>query len=429
LFVYGAAGNYGIVYNRTTQTWGSPTLIRSGGTSFHQELLIATDKILMTSVVSTGFQAVVLSISGTTITVGTAATATLSITPTNLGNRYDDDTARSFIAIGSSYICSYTDATTVQAIAMTVSGTTVTVGSALVLSGALNPAHLYSVSASVFLALTGSAGSGALYATPVTVSGTTLTAGTSATLSGSAGVVYFSAVMGTRWAMLDLNAGTSIPRGVIVSVSGTTATMSSNDFGTTGRSSIAACMVGSKMLCAWNDSAGTSAYHVNVMSDNAGTATIGTVINRTDNNNIQGLQVVAISSTKARFIFYVSTSRLSLYDVDTSASSATMSLMQVSTLGSTTVNYALPSQLFSRAGTYQQLISNYNVFPATSVNPMGNLYAFNQMWGASGFTNVNSPNAGGTSAIYRISNDASYCGYMYSGGGTDVILGYVEIAQ
>ena len=71
-------GLYGIIQNKTTQTWGSLTLIRSTG-NLANAVKSATDQILVVSCnATTALEAVVLTISGTTITVGTAATATLA---------------------------------------------------------------------------------------------------------------------------------------------------------------------------------------------------------------------------------------------------------------------------------------------------------------------------------------------------------------
>jgi hypothetical protein len=79
-YVFGSSSNllYGQVYNQTTNTFGSPTLIRNTANVFDKAgiALIDANSILVVSQSSTAAQAVVLSISGTTITVNTAATQT-----------------------------------------------------------------------------------------------------------------------------------------------------------------------------------------------------------------------------------------------------------------------------------------------------------------------------------------------------------------
>lgn len=429
LFLYGNTDTYGIVFNRTTQSWGSPTLIRSGANKI-QSLLIDTNKALIASVSGNSFEAVVLTLSDTTISIGTAATSTLTISPTTFNNKYEGDNSRSFVAVGSSYVISYSDSSNVAILAMTVSGTTVTIGTAQTTGGAGAPAQLYVVSSSVVLALSGHATSGWTYARPFTISGSSASSGTEAQLS-SGGTIYFSAALGSRWMVLDLNSS-NVPRGIIVSVSGTTATMSSADLGSSARSAMNACMVGSKMLVVWNDSANTSQYHFNVLSDSAGTATVGTVLDRVNNAAVTNLAVLPISSTKARFIFTVTSSRNCLYEVDTSGASATLSLVQVIAVSSTVTNNATaPTYVFSRSGGYRVPLTNSqtDAFPNLTGNYMGTLYAGVQMWGASNCKIVKAPDIGNSNTNFSLSSDASYFAAFFNANTTDVLISYGEMAQ
>jgi hypothetical protein len=268
---------YAFVYNSSTNTFGAVATIRATASTLGA-ILIATDKVLVASIGSSGtsLEAVVLSISTNTITVNTAATATLGGVTVSLNtvNSYP-----SFVTVGTSYVLSYGRATTVSAIlAFTVSGTTVTIGSETVLTPAsATAAALYPISSSVVLAL--SASSTVFYATPYTVSGVTLTVGTGATTtidtanwypigtfqSGQIGVLFKNAT----W------------YGGVISVSGTTASISSAQIFSASVAMTAsqyfAVIIGDKMLCYY----GGSAYPnnlVNVLTNTSGTASAGTEI-------------------------------------------------------------------------------------------------------------------------------------------------------
>ena len=264
------------VYNSSTNTFGAVATIRATA-SVMGAVLVSTDKVLVVSMGSSGttLEAVTLSISTNTITVNTAATATLAGVLTSLsGVSYYG----SFVTVGTSFVLSYGRATNVTALrAFTVSGTTVTIGSESTLTPATtNAAALFSISSSVVLALSSSAT--VFYATPYTVSGTTLTVGTGATTtltgqyytpagvfqSGQIGVLFFN---GTVF-------------GGIISVSGTTATISSTQVWSTGSALSSTnqytAIIGDKMLCYY--SAASNASLVNVLTNTSGTASAGTEI-------------------------------------------------------------------------------------------------------------------------------------------------------
>jgi len=264
------------VYNSSTNTFGAAATIRATA-SVMGAVLVSTDKVLVVSMGSSGttLEAVTLSISTNTITVNTAATATLAGVLAGLsGTGYYG----SFVTVGTSFVLSYGRATNVTALrAFTVSGTTVTIGSESTLTPATdNAAALFSISSSVVLALSSSAT--VFYATPYTVSGTTLTVGTGATTtltgqfyipagvfqSGQIGVLFFN---GTIF-------------GGIISVSGTTATISSTQVWSSGAALTAnnnyTAIIGDKMLCYY--SAATNLSLVNVLTNTSGTASAGTEI-------------------------------------------------------------------------------------------------------------------------------------------------------
>ena len=267
---------YAFVYNSSTNTFGAVSTIRATAACLGA-ILIATDKVLVTSVGSSGtsLEAVVLSISTNTITANTAATATLGGVLTALnGNNYYG----SLVTVGTSYVLSYGRATNVSAIvALTVSGTTVTIGSESVLTPATtNAAALYPISSSVVLALSSSAT--VFYATPYTVSGTTLTVGTGATTTVS-NITYLP--MGVfQSGQIGVLFQNSTIFGGVISVTGTIATISSAQICSSTTSlnftNNYAAIINNQMLCYFATAA--NANLVNVLTNTSGIASAGTEI-------------------------------------------------------------------------------------------------------------------------------------------------------
>ncbi|CAB4122466.1 hypothetical protein UFOVP35_21 [uncultured Caudovirales phage] len=265
----GANNLYGIIYDSSTLTWGTLTLIRTGGGN-NRALLTATNQVLVVSCNSTtALEAVVLTLSGTIITVNTAATATAGGT-----TQFND-----FVAVGTSYIIGYSRTSSTAAVqAITISGTTPTIGTALDLSGtAIGSAvnFIFSVSSSVVLTFSSNATS--IIALPVSVSGTTLTAGTAANITAQA-TDFRAFSFGTRWCLMYLNTNNFAS---IVSVSGTTATASSVQInaGTVFATTTSDYFVfGSKVAIIQYPLDGNSILYFNILTDTAGTASAGTAL-------------------------------------------------------------------------------------------------------------------------------------------------------
>jgi hypothetical protein len=264
----GGANIYGVVYDKASNSFGSVTLIRTATSAGNDyaAVLSAANQVLVVSCIGTAFQAVALSISGATITVNAAATATLSA---NLSAFAD---GCGLIAVGSSFVTSYTVATPAAQIrALSISGTTVTIGSASVLPGTAGGLQTTIGSVDV---VTSGAGT-TMYVTPYTVSGTTLTIGTQATIvsGGAPSEPGKQALLGTGNIFLSYYGATKT---AVAKLAGTTVTLS--DLGTTllGGGALAdAIVVGSnKVLCL---SANTS-NNANILTDTAGTASAGTAI-------------------------------------------------------------------------------------------------------------------------------------------------------
>lgn len=255
-----SASGYGVVYDRTTNTFGSITLIRAGGMT-GGAVLVSTDKVLVVScnVGVTAFEAVVLTFSGTTITVNTAATATLSASLSSFA------TGCALIAVGSSFVTSYrVSSPDAQIRAISVSGTTPTIGAATSLQGNGVAGSIMPSSSVVVCASTQTT---SLYVTPYTVSGSTLSIGTGATVTNGTMTLVKMAALGSRW-FIGYTDGTTA-KGAVASLSSTTITGSVATLRTGATIIDAAILSSTKVLVLWSGGA-------NILTDSSGTASAGT---------------------------------------------------------------------------------------------------------------------------------------------------------
>jgi hypothetical protein len=267
---------------------------------------------------TTGGQAVVLSISGTTITVNSAATKTLS------GTSFSSP---ALTTVGTSYIFTFFNGTNNKALALTVSGTTVTIGATeLLITGTGSYLAIYAVTSSVFLAISFDSGSN-IYGQPVTVSGTTLTTGTSVTISAvsSASFRALPISSGVRWAVLWTDTSLGNYYASIISVAGTTASASTVSTGVTqlGAPVSYADMIvsGSKLIVGMINASNNVFF--NIITDTSGTASAGTAISPIP-VSVTNLTMVGASNNKA--VAYVTqSSRPRQVVLDYSGASPTLS--------------------------------------------------------------------------------------------------------
>lgn len=269
LLITDSAALHAVVHDSTADTYGTVVLVRTATMTVAnkaQAALVATDKVLCISVNSTtGLEAVVLTISGTTVTVGTAATATLAgdVVSSSWGP---------LVTVGASYVIPYGRVGASGLRAVTVSGTTATIGSELALSG--NTGYPAAVGIDSTKLLAHSFAAATAYWQPVTVSGTTLTAGTQATAVCDANAQYSPKLTafatGGRFASLYTNTATY---GAVVTVSGTTATVSTVSLTSTGAQTTRASLVTGNQLVVV-----TQGGQANVLTDSSGTAVAGTAV-------------------------------------------------------------------------------------------------------------------------------------------------------
>lgn len=315
-FVCGDSSIHAAVWNTATNTFGTPVLVRSVaslGVRSLAAVAVSSTSVLVCSCPSssTSLQTVVLSVSGTTITVNTPVNTTLAngINFIN-GQQYNNYSAR-LMTFGSSYVLSVNDGTAPTFIAITVSGTTPSVGSALTLSGgsgsALDCVSL-AYDASTLLSL--SSNGATFYATPVTVSGTSLTQGTGTTDTTNNSAVFNACMLSSGRAFCAYSKST-IRQAAVITVSGGTATSSSVSTTFSSGGTNYAQAIGSQVMYV-TISAG--ANNITVITDSSGTAVKGTSVTGLaagDNVKIvgtNGTQVFITSSTSAQAVLNYSIS-------------------------------------------------------------------------------------------------------------------------
>lgn len=228
LFLIAPTNNlYGKVYDHSTNTWGSLVLIRSVSSltanTFIAELH-STDKVLVSSVSNggTNFESVILSISSVTITVNTAATRTLASALQSLP---------SLAEVNGSMVITVSRTSANEVMAMSISGTTVTIGGHTALSGtdttASNiPLRIFKY-ATDKIVVSSATTNGNIFFSPFTVSGTTLTSGTTGTFAATAVGgkyrTYFDSGSNTIFSVASTG---STMIGAVITISGTTASVS-----------------------------------------------------------------------------------------------------------------------------------------------------------------------------------------------------------
>ncbi len=207
---------YAVCYNSTTNTWGTPVLVRSSAT-YWRARLAATDKVLIVSCnATTGMEGVIVSVSTLTATTNTAATATLA---GNCSDLYDLGTT------SQGFIVPYSRVTTTQGIrAITVSGNTVAFGAETALSSTGTGQIVLVASGAIVIAIGTLASGSTGYVKPYTQSGTTLSAGTATTFGTVITSTEFDVIaLGARWVVL-YGENSVTTDAILVSLSGTTVT-------------------------------------------------------------------------------------------------------------------------------------------------------------------------------------------------------------
>jgi len=275
-FLFGGSSCYAVVYDASTQTWGSATLVRSGISSgAYIGVLSATNQVLVcTNDTTTGMQTVTLTIATNTVTVNTPVSTTLVSNWAAYGQ---------LVTVGSSFVLGYQRASASIIRAITVSGTVPSIGAEANLSPTASVPVVY-VSGSIVRTVSINI-SGFLQSIPYTVSGTTLTAGASATcLAGILGAVFRSFLNGNGNIVCQfiLSGGSPVNKAAIFKLTGTTETVSDATLGVVPTAIISNSdyvQVTASKTAFLSGASGT--WACNILTDTAGAASAGTQITGT----------------------------------------------------------------------------------------------------------------------------------------------------
>lgn len=315
-----ATGNsYAVCRNNLTNGYGAVVAVRAANVATRQAAIsCGTDKVLVVSCdATTGFEAVVLSISTLTITVNAAVTATLSA---NMSAFAD---GCGLIAVGSSWVTSYTVATPAAQIrAISVSGTVPTVSAATVLDGTAG--GLIMASGSVVIAA--STATTNLYTKPYTISGATITPGTGTTTASGTMTLNKFAPIDAYWTVIYNDGGATV-KGGIVSLSGTTTTISTATLFSAGVLEDAFVLSTTKVLVTNNQ----TSNNINILTNAAGTASAGTAATLASAavNNI-----VCLSPASSSYVFTQSSDATNYVVARVSYSTASPVVSRQSFIGS-----------------------------------------------------------------------------------------------
>lgn len=277
---WGSSSAHAAVWDNANRVFGTPVLIRTAAFASVYDVAaygISSSSVLVCSLVgnSTSLQTVVLSVSGTTITANTPVTTTLSAASTLIQTPAANNGAGRIVLVGSTYVLSYYNTGNSNFIAITVSGTTPTLGAELIIAGvtgtsAANYAYSSSILVSILVTNT------FVYANPISVSGTTLTSGTQATTASTLAAFASAQLSDNRIAVGFTNTNAY---GAVVSVTGTVASISVSastgiSVGTTN--SIFMQTFGLQAIIFV--SAGSVTNACSVLTNTAGVASVGTTL-------------------------------------------------------------------------------------------------------------------------------------------------------
>jgi hypothetical protein len=342
--LFGETSCYAIIYNKTTCTWGTATLVRATlGSQAWIGVKSNTDQLLVLSCSSTtALEAVTLTTSGTGITVntGTKATAVLA------GNWA---VFTQLVAVGTSFAVGYGRAATTSAIrALTITGTTPTIGAEDVVnaSTATGPAVFVTGTALLTITNTGTA----ILSKPYTVTAAAVAAGTSASDVATTTGYKVSVMPNGRWIVLYTNTTTFA---LIVTLTGTVATHSTVSLGTaTGslptRAELA--FIGTTKVCvAFHE--GSTTLRFQIVTDTAGVISAGTEYDLTTNTAVQAIQYVNASGTTATFAYHLSAA-FGVVSIDCSAASPALTSCYQTVRGSANVSLNASNSYNVRSGNY-----------------------------------------------------------------------------
>lgn len=384
-FLFGGTSCYVIVYNQPTQTWGAATLVRASiANATYTGVLAAANLLMICSCdATTGMETVTVSLSDVTPTVnsGSKASTTLAGNISGGGLGFGQ-----IIPVSTSWVVTYSRSTTTTAIrAITVSGTTPTVGAETALStGVAGLANMYA-SGNIVRTVCAST-STALRCAPYTVSASTLSAGTGANVTFVSAYEFRSFVNGNGNIVVNYNNANhsaTIFKLTTTTEVASTVILSSTDPQTINSRTDYAVVSASKT--AYISHANSTNWYANILTDTAGTASVGTQITYATVGNMTGLANFGVSGNNVRF-GYSATTQHGQFTLDCSGASPVLSSVVAAIYTSSSTS--LPTPLAS--DRYGELGGNQLTVGASSMVLGGNVTASDYMFAANSLKRIGS---------------------------------------
>ncbi|MQA39040.1 hypothetical protein [Rugamonas aquatica] len=296
---------YAAVYDSSSQTWGTPVLVRAS-VLYACAVLSAANQVLVASCPgsSTSIQVVALSVSGVAITVNAAATASAPAAVSQMDR---------LVAVNGGFAFSYsyndgsgTLGSSVRGVSL--SGTTPVIGTERNFGNVEALPRLF-VTGTVLRAVTYSSSSN-LKAQPYSLAGSTLTAGTAANTTSS------STFTSQLWAFINGNGnlvaryidGVGITAAAVFKLTGTTEAVSTVQLLNVPTTTCAYLEVSAGKVIFVTDGNTNNSASWNILTDTAGTASAGTQASTTLASSVSYLGAIDVSGTTARFTGGVSAS-------------------------------------------------------------------------------------------------------------------------
>lgn len=333
--LFGGTTVYGIVYDSSqANPWGSVLTIRTGAANDQcNAVLSAAAQILVISCdATTGIVAVTITLTGgtgATLNSGTKATAALASNNSTL--------SVDLVAVGTGFAFGYSRTGSIIGVrGISISGTTPTIGAEQSLTPASGVAPFLFVSGSTLRAVAISAT--ALACKPFTISGAVLTPGTEASVVTSANI--FRCFMNGNGNIVAQYLNTT-PQVTIFKLTGTVEAAStvqlSNSVVWTAIASTDYAAISASKTCFLI--ATTTSYSVNILTDTAGTASVGAEYTFAA-GSIASVCAAPVSGNTARFVVSATNSDGFQVQIDCSGASPSLSGMyNYGTITSGTYNY------------------------------------------------------------------------------------------
>jgi hypothetical protein len=262
--------------------------------------------------------------------------------------------------------------------AITVSGTTPTIGAAETLPCNFYIGAIIIASSSVVRTFSADSATGSLYAKPYTVSTSTLTAGTQATYTSDSYI--FRAVLNGNGNVVCNFKSSSAHRVAVFKLTSTTEAVSTASLGGTVPNSIQVtdfCHVstGKTLFVSWD---GSTAWSANILTDTAGTASVGTSLGFTNSSAVsyQTLLPAIGNTVRVANTYGITDARMTV--LDCSGASPTLSTNYVYNSWSGAYAYTEPSDLYGQrrvaqlhAGSTSIILTTSNTAPNTCYMPNG----------------------------------------------------------